>query len=487
MLTSLHVNNNVLTTLPQTLAKLDRLTDLCIQNNKMVTLPMCIGAMMNLRTFSASDNPLKEPPADIINGKNSSKLTYNYMRGVFNAMSTNCITLEGFGLQFIPDPALNLTTLDTIMLGKNRISTLPDTISRLRYLRKLSLKQNVITRLTSSLAKLTCLQILILTDNKLTTFDPVLLDIVSLKNLSLDKNQIMSVPERIDRLSNLLALIVSGNPISRIPGNICKITTLTELRFQETKVRKIPRSFGTLSLLRCLEIDGDQMEEPRPEICLAPLPVLMNYFFEFLHGYNACAINASGNSIREFPTEFFTFRHHETKMILSYSITSLNFSRNRLAMLPEQFANFESLLRLDLSYNSFHRIPGALCWLTQLQYLDLEGNYHLTRLPLEIGDLKDLREFKLTFSRFLTPPQEILTKVAPNDHHDAHLGLIEYLQLLMRARDSGKVTMSRMGLRQFPPEIISATSMCWDYGEVRGTFMTGRGRLDVLEEVRRMP
>ena len=481
--TSLHVNNNVLTTLPQNLAKMDKLTDLCIQANKMVTLPMCIGALMNLRSFSASDNPLKEPPADIINGKNSSKLTYNYMRGVFDAMSTSCMTLEGFGLHAIPDPALKLTTLDCIMLGKNKIASIPHTLSRLRYLRKLSLKQNVLAELTPSLAKLYYLQTLTLTDNKLTSFDPILLEISSLKTLQLEKNQILSVPERIDRLSNLIALALSNNPVSRLPGNLCKITSLTELRFKDTNVRKIPMSFGTLSLLRTLEMDAEVMEEPRPEVCLAPLPVLMNYFFEFLKCYETYVIDVAGNAIKEFPSEFFTFRHHETKMILGYSITSMDISRNRLIQLPQEFANFEALLRLDLSYNSFHRIPGALCWLTQLEYLNMEGNYHLTRLPLEMGDMKNLREFKVTATRFITPPQEVLTKIAPNDHHDAHLGLIEYLQLLMRARDSGKVAMSRMGLRQFPPEILAATNMCWDYGEVRGTFMTGRGRLDVLEEV----
>ena len=482
-LTSLHLNNNVLTTLPQSLARLDRLTDLCIQQNKMVTLPMCIGALMNLRSFSASDNPLKEPPPDIINGKNSSKLTYNYMRGVFDAMSTNCITLEGFGLLAVPDPAIKLTTLDVIMLGRNRIATLPHTLSRLRYLRKLSLKQNELTGLTSSLAKLGYLQVLVLTDNKLTSFDPMLLEIASLRTLSLDKNQILSVPERIDRLSNLLALVLSHNPISRLPGNVCKLTSLTELRFKETKVRKVPMSFGTLSLLRALEMDAELMEEPRPEVCLAPLPVIMNYFYEFLNCYNTKAIQVSGNSIKEFPTEFFSFRHHVSKMILGYQITSMDMSRNRLSYLPDEFANFEALLRLDLSFNSFHRVPGALCWLTKLEHLNMEGNYHLTRLPLEMGDMKDLREFKLTTSRFITPPQEVLTKVAPNDHHDAHLGLIEYLQLLTRARDSGIVSMSRMGLRQFPPEMISATNMAWDYGEVRGIFMTGRGRLDAIEEV----
>jgi len=482
-LTSLHLNNNVLTTLPQALARLDRLTDLCIQANKMVTLPMCIGALMNLRSFSASDNPLKEPPPDIINGKNSSKLTYNYMRGVFDAVSTNCMTLEGFGLHQVPDPALKLTTLDAIMLGRNRIGTLPHTLSRLRYLRKLSLKQNEVTTLTPSLAKLNHLQVLVLTDNKLTSFDPMLLEIASLRTLALDKNQILSVPERIDRLSNLLALVLSHNPIVRLPGSVCNITTLTELRFKETKVRKVPMSFGTLSLLRALEMDAEIMEEPRPEVCMAPLPVIMNYFFEFLNCYNTKTIQVSGNSIREFPTEFFSFRHHVSKMILGYQITSMDMSRNRLSYLPDEFANFEALLRLDLSFNSFHRIPGALCWLTKLEYLNMEGNYHLTRLPLEMGGMKDLREFKLTTSRFITPPQEIITKVAPNDHHDAHLGLIEYLQLLTRARDSGVILMSRMGLRQFPPEIISATNMAWDYGEVRGIFMTGRGKLDAIEEV----
>ena len=353
-LTSLHLNNNVLTTLPQSLAALDRLTDLCIQANKIVTLPMCIGALLNLRSFSASDNPLQEPPEDIVNGKNSSRLTYNYMRGVFDAMSSGCMTLEGFGLQHIPDPAIKLTTLDAIMLGKNRISTIPDSISRLRYLRKLSLKQNVLVSLTPSLAKMCHLQILTLTDNKLTSFDPVLLEITSLKTLSIDKNQILSVPERIDKMFNLISLVLSENPISRLPGNICKLTALTELRFRSTKVRKIPMSYGTLSMLRALEMDAEVMEEPRPEVCMAPLPVLMNYFFEFLKCYQTQVIDVAGHSIRAFPTEFFTFRHHESKQILGYQITSMDISRNHLTMLPEDFANFEALTRLDLSYNSFH-------------------------------------------------------------------------------------------------------------------------------------
>ena len=482
-LTSLHVNNNVLTTLPQSLAALDRLTDLCVQANKMVTLPMCIGALLNLRSFSASDNPLKEPPDDIINGKNSSKLTYNYMRGVFDAISSGCMTLEGFGLRDVPDPALRQTTLDAIMLGKNRIASLPDAIGGLKYLRKLSLKSNSLTKLTPALAKLRTLQLLTLSDNQLTSFDPVLLEVSSLKILSLEKNQILSVPERIDRLPNLLSLSISDNPISRLPGSICKLTNLTELRFSDTKVRKIPMSFGTLSLLRALECDAQIMEEPCPEVCTAPLPVLMNYFFEFLDCYNTNTVDYSGHSMKQFPTEFMSFRHHETKMILGYSITMMDISRNRLSSLPNEFADFGSLRRLDLSFNSFHRIPGALCWLTALEFLNLEGNYHLNRLPLEMGEMKDLREFRLSHDRFITPPQEVLTKVEPNDHHDAHLGVIEYLQLLVKARDSGKIKMSRMGLRQFPPEIIVATSMCWDYGEVRGIFMTGRGHLDAIQEV----
>ena len=57
------------------------------------------------------------------------------------------------------------------------------------------------------------------------------------------------------------------------------------------------------------------------------------------------------------------------------------------------------------------------------------------------------------------------------------------MQLLDEARRSGRLSLSRMGLRRFPPELISAFSVYWDYMEFRGTFITGRGRLDVLEEV----
>jgi len=40
-----------------------------------------------------------------------------------------------------------------------------------------------------------------------------------------------------------------------------------------------------------------------------------------------------------------------------------------------------------------------------------------------------------------------------------------------------------MGLRRFPPEVETANKVYWDYNEVRGTFITGRGSLDTLTEV----
>ncbi|KAJ1473044.1 hypothetical protein T484DRAFT_1837812, partial [Baffinella frigidus] len=108
---------------------------------------------------------------------------------------------------------------------------------------------------------------------------------------------------------------------------------------------------------------------------------------------------------------------------------------NALSLLPETFADLRALTDLSLADNALLRVPGAVCWLTQLTRLDLRGNFHLRRLPLELANLRVLREFHVTADRFLTPPPEILSKAKANDTMNGLLGVVEYMKLLVDARE----------------------------------------------------
>ena len=436
-----------------------------------------------MKTFTIAGNPLIEPPEDICSAKDGDKLTFNYLKAIYESLSCGVLNIQGLGLKSVPLAVVQFFSLESIALDHNRIVVLPPEFSLLTNLKWLSLSHNQITRLSSSIGLLPALQTINLEQNEMEEFEDALFGLKTLLILNVSRNRIANIPIQIRLLAKLITLWLSYNLLSELPSSIAELTSLTDLRFDNTNIRRIPMSFGFLTKLRCLKMDQTFMVEPRPEITMAGLQVTMHYLASYEEFYRNLCADVSGYGLLEFPSELMTYRHFATDCVLGHTLTSLNISHNRITLLPEMFAHMSQLTVLDLSNNSFNRLPGAVCWLTGLKELSIQGNYHMQRLPLEMGNLIVLNKFQVTASRFLAPPQEILAKSEPNDHLDCSHGVVEYFQHLLRARDSGNLNLSRMGLRRFPPEVMSAISVYWDYLEIRSTFMTGRGYLDALDEI----
>ena len=70
----------------------------------------------------------------------------------------------------------------------------------------------------------------------------------------------------------------------------------------------------------------------------------------------------------------------------------LDLSLQKLKSFPKEIFTFKNLKELYLSYNYWVEIPAGFGALTQLEMLDLSGNYYLNKLPSDIGNLKTLKE-----------------------------------------------------------------------------------------------
>eukprot|EP00960_Hanusia_phi_P051265 760685-Hanusia_phi.AAC.5 len=475
LLRSLHLNNNQLKDLPGSMAGLANLHELCLHSNKMRHIPLCLGALENVRYLSIADNPLEDPPSEIVNGVNGSKDTFNYIKNMFDALSSNFLNFESFNLVSIPQTILMLTNLEVIFLGKNQLKSIPRALAQLKHLKILCLDRNQIESVPDELRALSEMENFDLSYNCLSKFPAVVLDMHKMKELRVNHNNIHSIPERMDQLSALTCLAVDANPIESIPINVCKLTCLRELRFNGTQIRRIPMELASLSHLRCLRMDETDMVDPPPEVCKAGLQLVMDYLSCTLDASTSKRLILNKTSLAQFP-DVALQRLHGT-------ITSLHLSRNRFTDLPEQFSKMRFLTELDLSHNHLERIPLAVCKLIRLQLLNLKGNVHIKYLPVELGYLKELSKLFLSSDFLLSPPPEIVKKDKPNFSQNAALGVVEYLQIISESRFSSSLSLSRMGLRQFPPELVTAISSFWEYSESKGVFLTGEGNLKYLQEV----
>ncbi len=124
------------------------------------------------------------------------------------------------------------------------LKSIPELISKLKYLKELNLEGNFINELSKSidvLKNLKKLEILKLNQNRLETLPESIGDLISLTVLNLMDNILTELPESIENLKFLKILFLDGNKLRRIPESVYNLDSLCQISFRENKfVPKIP-------------------------------------------------------------------------------------------------------------------------------------------------------------------------------------------------------------------------------------------------------
>ena len=228
-----------------------------------------------------------------------------------------------------------LTSLRSIIIGRNELSTLPKGIfSGLAALLSLSIVSNQTSSLPEGIfSGLSSLSSLSLRDNKLTTLpEGIFSGLSSLQVLYLNDNQMNTLPEgTFTGLPALVVLSLDRNRLSRLP----------------------PGVFAGLSSLRWLWLDGNELSH-LPEGLFAGLTSLEWLRIEW-------------NRLATLPDGIFSG---------SSSMIRLYLAGNRLSHLPARvFSGLTSLYELRLHQNQLRRLPdGIFSGLTSLNWLNLADN-----------------------------------------------------------------------------------------------------------------
>ncbi|XP_077680033.1 leucine-rich repeat-containing protein 7 isoform X3 [Eretmochelys imbricata] len=285
-------------------------------------------------------------------------------------------------LQQVPKEVFNLErTLEELYLDANQIEDLPKQLFNCQALRKLSIPDNDLSSLPTTIASL-----------------------VNLKELDISKNGIQDFPETIKCCKCLTIIEASVNPISKLPDGFTQLLNLTQLYLNDAFLEFLPANFGRLVKLRILELRENHLKT---------LPKSMHKLTQLER------LDLGNNEFSELPEVLEQIQNlkelwmdNNSLQILPGSIGKLkqlvylDMAKNRIETVDLDVSGCEALEDLLLSSNVLQQLPDSLGLLKRLTTLKVDDN-QLTVLPNAIGNLSLLEEFDCSCNELESLPSTI--------------------------------------------------------------------------------
>ncbi|XP_060248412.1 leucine-rich repeat-containing protein 7 isoform X10 [Meriones unguiculatus] len=285
-------------------------------------------------------------------------------------------------LQQVPKEVFNFErTLEELYLDANQIEELPKQLFNCQALRKLSIPDNDLSSLPTSIASL-----------------------INLKELDISKNGVQEFPENIKCCKCLTIIEASVNPISKLPDGFTQLLNLTQLYLNDAFLEFLPANFGRLVKLRILELRENHLKTlPKSMHKLAQLERLdlgNNEFSELPEVLdqiqNLRELWMDNNALQVLPGSI-----GKLKMLVY-----LDMSKNRIETVDMDISGCEALEDLLLSSNMLQQLPDSIGLLKKLTTLKVDDN-QLTMLPSTIGNLSLLEEFDCSCNELESLPSTI--------------------------------------------------------------------------------
>ena len=268
----LHLPEQGLTEIPESIVNLINLKTLNLAINQIKHIPKWIGQLVNLQSLDLNENRITKIPDSIVQLFNLKMLYFdrNQIIEIPNSIGqlTNLRELDLYHNQItkIPDSIGQLSNLTTLNLRSNQITKIPDSIAKLSNLITLQLSDNQITKIPDLIAQLSNITELYLWNNQIKEIPNSIGQLINLSILFLSENQILEIPDSVANLSNLTTLGLSNNQIMEIPESIGQLSNLEEFRIPNNKIKSLPKSIKLCRKLNILDLRGNPI--PIPNVIL---------------------------------------------------------------------------------------------------------------------------------------------------------------------------------------------------------------------------
>ncbi|GJC92441.1 protein phosphatase 2C [Colletotrichum higginsianum] len=213
-------------------------------------------------------------------------------------------------------------------------------------------------------------------------------------HVDLSGRNLITIPISLySKASEIISLNLSRNLSLDLPRDfIQSCQNLRDIKFNNNEARRLPPSLGKAAKLTYLDVSNNRVDQ------------LDHAELHGLHGI--LKLNIANNRLKALPQYFGAYK----------ALRNLNISSNFLDRFPLFLCDVESLVELDLSFNSISSLPDQIGKLRNLEKFVITNNRLSNSLPDSFSELSGLRELDIKYNAItsiniisLLPKLEILS------------------------------------------------------------------------------
>ncbi|XP_053448513.1 leucine-rich repeat-containing protein 7 isoform X3 [Nycticebus coucang] len=369
-----------------------------LQCLEMTTKRKIIGRLVPCRCFRGEEEiisvldyshcSLQQVPKEVFNFERTLEELYldanqieELPKQLFNCQALRKLSIPDNDLSNLPTTIASLVNLKELDISKNGVQEFPENIKCCKCLTIIEASVNPISKLPDGFTQLLNLTQLYLNDAFLEFLPANFGRLVKLRILELRENHLKTLPKSMHKLGQLERLDLGNNEFSELPEVLDQIQNLRELWMDNNALQLLPGSIGRLKMLVYLDMSKNRIEMVDMDIsgCEALEDLLL-----------------SSNMLQQLPDSIGLLK----------KLTTLKVDDNQLTMLPNTIGNLSLLEEFDCSCNELESLPATIGYLHSLRTLAVDENF-LPELPREIGSCKNVTVMSLRSNKLEFLPEEI--------------------------------------------------------------------------------
>ncbi|MFX1258492.1 MAG: leucine-rich repeat domain-containing protein [Promethearchaeota archaeon] len=320
--------------------------------------------------------------------------SYNLVKGHISK-----ITIKSDYLEKVPECVGELSKLSFLYLNIKKLNFLPESITKLPYLKRLNIQTESFT-IPENISDIKSLTSLFIRNSSLRTLPESIGKLKSLNELFLYDNRLITLPKSIGNLTSLRILRLNNNKITSLPESIGQLSELEELDIRNNNIISLPNLIVNLSKLKKFSFDAEKINIlPKQWI---RLPIRKIKFLKNIENYPEFIPKKEFKAIVEIEEKLKKERKLESVIKLVEKIDKQNpgftIEKNHIielslngtkidSQLPDSFKTLKSLKYLNLGGNKCYNISESIKGMLQLKELYLSDTIE-EEIPDEIYNFK---------------------------------------------------------------------------------------------------